>query len=109
MKTDTTSCSSDDDQAIEAKLVEELVKINDRAAAREANKTADRKAYMRKYYHEKQKEEVQCEFCDRTFSCKSSMVNHMRTSQKCSLKQALVALDELNKHAENLRKFVGTQ
>jgi ribosomal protein S18 len=70
-------------------------------------KTADRKKYMRDYYHAKQKEEVQCEFCERTFSCKSSMVHHMRKSQKCAITQALVALDELNKHVEILRKFVG--
>ena len=68
-------------------------------------KTANKKAYMRKYYHEKQKEEVQCEFCERTFSCKSSMVHHMRNSQKCAITQALVALEELNKHAEHLKKF----
>jgi hypothetical protein len=70
-------------------------------------KTADRKKYMREYYHAKQKEEVQCDFCDRTFSCKSSMIHHMRMNQKCAMTQALVALDELNKHAENLRRFVG--
>lgn len=70
-------------------------------------KTADRRKYMREYYHSKQKEGVQCEFCDRTFSCKSSMVHHMRNSQKCAMRQALVAFDELNKHVESLRKFVG--
>ena len=77
------------------------------AEPKSEKKTADRKKYMREYYHAKQKEEVQCEFCDRTFSCKSSMVHHMRNSQKCAITQALVALDELNKHVENLRKFVG--
>ena len=68
-------------------------------------KTADKRAYMKKYYHEKQKEGVHCEFCDKVLSCKSSLVHHMRNSQKCAITQALVALEELNKHADNLRKF----
>ena len=68
-------------------------------------KTADKRAYMRSYYHTKQREDVQCEFCEKVLSCKSSLVHHMRNSQKCAITQALVALEELNKHADNLRKF----
>ena len=68
-------------------------------------KTADKRAYMRSYYHTKQKEDVLCEFCEKVLSCKSSLVHHMRNSQKCAITQALVALEELNKHADNLRKF----
>ena len=60
---------------------------------------------MRGYYHTKQKEDVQCEFCGKVLSCKSSLVHHMRNSQKCAISHARVALEELNKHAENLRKF----
>ena len=68
--------------------------------------TADKRAYMRRYYHERQKEEVQCEFCDKVLSCKSSMVHHVRHSQKCAITQALVALEKLNKHADVLKKIV---
>ena len=68
-------------------------------------KTADKRAYMRNYYHTKQKEDVQCEFCEKVLSCKSSLVHHMRNSQKCAITQTLVALEDLNKHDDNLRKF----
>jgi hypothetical protein len=78
---------------------------NSEPAPKVKKKTADKRTYMREYYHTRQKEDVQCEFCDKVLSCKSSLVYHMRHSQKCAITQALVALDELNKHADNLRKF----
>jgi hypothetical protein len=73
--------------------------------APKVKKTADKRTYMREYYHIRQKEDVECEFCNKVLSCKSSLVYHMRHSQKCAITQALVALDELNKHAVNLKKF----
>ena len=28
-------------------------------------KTADKRSYMREYYHTRQKEDIQCEFCEK--------------------------------------------
>ena len=42
--------------------------------------------YMREYYH-KNKTEIVCSFCYKTYTCKSSLVKHQGRSFKCAIQR----------------------
>ena len=61
--------------------------------------------YMREYYH-KNKAEIVCCFCFKTYTCKSSLVKHQGRSFKCAIERINKTFSDFTEEGVRIRNNV---